>query len=403
MRFALSLVLVALPATAFADDGGRTPQPRVAHERHQAVIGGAAVVEGKWPDAAALMFGPDQGCSGTLIAPTVVLTAGHCVNQGAPSSVRVGSISELAQGEHIVVKTFYEYPSSQTSVDAGLLVLQTPATTPPRAIADGWAKFDIENGAAIQLVGFGTTDRDGTVDSTVLLEAASTITDAGCTTSSGCNSAARPLGELGAGGNGIDTCPGDSGGPLYLLTSYGNFLAGITSRGYDNNQYYCSEGGIYGRADKITEWIETTTGVKIAHGPLPVAEPIETVRGNPGETTIDPKDPKDTGHTFAITKQPQYGKAAVSDGGVVRVCANKDVVGGDSVTVTVTDASDATRTLDLTIPVLIDDGSPDGSCDPLAFGEDAGGGCCDTRRSARGSIPLVLFVALALRRRRRPR
>ena len=93
----------------------------------------------------------------------------------------------------------------------------------------------------------------------------------------------------------------------------------------------------------------------------------------------------------------------MSDKGVIRVCANSDVVGGDSVTVSVTDASDATRTLEVTAAVMIEDGSPDGSCDEHAFGEDAGGGCCDTRRNANGSIPLVLFVAFALRRRRRAR
>ena len=38
-----------------------------------------------------------------------------------------------------------------------------------------------------------------------------------------------PDGELGAGGMGIDTCPGDSGGPLYLPTDFGTFLAGVTS------------------------------------------------------------------------------------------------------------------------------------------------------------------------------
>ena len=38
----------------------------------------------------------------------------------------------------------------------------------------------------------------------------------------------------------------------FFRGDYGAFLAGITSRGYTNNQYYCSEGGIYGRPDNAT-------------------------------------------------------------------------------------------------------------------------------------------------------
>jgi endonuclease G len=400
MRFVLSLALVTLPTTVLAEDGGRT-EPVVATDSKQGIIGGSVAVAGKWPDAAALLWGGEQGCTGTLIAPTLVLTAGHCVEDGRPGSVIVGAISEISPqgGETIRVLSAFEYPASQSTIDAAVLVLQTPAVTKPRAIATGWARFDITNGAAISLVGFGTTDRNGNIDSPNLMEAVSTITDANCTKSSGCNSGARPDGELGAGGNGIDTCPGDSGGPLYLNTPYGSFVAGITSRGYDNNSYYCSEGGIYGRADKVVDWIEMVTQVKVEKGPAPTADLLSVVRGNPGETPIEANDPRETAHTFAVVKQPEYGRAAVSEGGILRVCANGDVIGGDSVTVSVTDAADPTRTLQLDVGIVIEDGDPDGDCDPTAFGDD--GGCCDTRRSAKGSLPLVLFVALVLRRRRR--
>lgn len=403
MRYVLSLALVASPLTALAEDGGTTTRPRI-ETKDQAVIGGSTAAAGKWPDAAALLWGGEQACTGTLVAPTLVLTAGHCVAGGAPNYVLLNAISEtdVTGGERIRVKSWNEYPSSQSSVDAAVLVLETPATTKPRAVATGWAKFDIKNGADAALVGFGTTDRDGNIDSSTLREAMSTITDFNCTASSGCNRNARPDGELGAGGNGIDTCPGDSGGPLYLVTSYGSFLAGITSRGYDDNTYYCSEGGIYGRADKIVEWVEMMTGVKVEKGPGPEAEPLSVVRGTSAETQIVTNDPKaGATHTYAIAQQPGYGRAAVNADGVVRVCPNSDVVGGDSVKVTVTDAADPSRTLTMTIGVDIIDGDPADSCDENAFGEEDGGGCCDTRRGAQGSIPLVLFVAAMLRRRRR--
>jgi len=395
MRLVVAFAVV--PGLAFAEDGGKRDMPRTEAQATP-VIGGAAAPAGKWPDCAALLFGGYQECTGTLIAPTVVLTAGHCVNQGAPDSVLVGA-TRLSrpnnEGEEINVKSFFEYPDSWTSVDAGILVLERPSTVAPRAIASGWARFDIQNAAQIQLVGFGTTDRDGTQSTDSLMEATSTITDYNCSHESGCNPAAMPDGELGAGGMGIDTCPGDSGGPLYLLTEYGAFVAGITSRGYDTAQYACSEGGIYGRPDKIIDWIEKTTGVSVTRGPTPTADALTIPAGDGAETKIEDNDPKSTKHTYAITEQSPYATAAVRDDGTVRVCAGK-ALGTTEIGVTVTDANNPTRQVAMRIPVTIEEG--DGTnCDP----NDFSGGCCDTRRSAGGSIPLAMAVLLVLRRKRK--
>lgn len=390
MRFLLALALV--PTLAVAGPG------------EAPVIGGSPAAAGKWPDAVAVLWNGEQACSGTLVAPNVVITAGHCVAGGAPDGVLIGAsaLSRASEGEKISIMKSIEYPTSGRTVDAGILILSRPSTFAPRAIAAGWAKFDIKNGAAVGLVGFGTTDRNGSVSTDNLMEAQSTITDFNCATSSGCNTAARPDGELGAGGMGVDTCPGDSGGPLYLLTDYGAFLAGVTSRGYDNARYACSEGGIYGRADKVIDWIEAQSGAKLLRGPTPEATALMAVRGNPGETQIVHNDPRSDKHTYAITTPPQYGKAAVSETGVLRVCAQADVVGPDSVTVTVTDANDPARALAVKVPVEIVDGDPDDDCDPEAFGDD-GGGCCSASRDASGSITLAAFVLLVLRRRRASR
>jgi uncharacterized protein (TIGR03382 family) len=405
MRCSAAVALLALPAIACTIDQPSTSQV------DQDVIGGAAAPAGKWPDTVAVLWGTnptnDQGCTGTLIAPNVVVTAGHCVDpRDLPNNVLVGAskLSQPGEGELISIMRAIEFPNSQSTVDAGILLLSKPTTkATPRAIASGWAKFDIKNGAQVQLVGFGTIDQSGSTATDSLMEATTTITDYNCTMSAGCAQGAQPDGELGAGGMGIDTCPGDSGGPAYLLTDYGAFLAGITSRGYDDNRYPCSEGGIYERADKIIDWMELMSGVKVTHGPEPIAEPaaIMTVRGDAGETKIAHNDPRTTAtHTFEITKPPGYAKAAVREDGTVRVCANKDVAGDDVMEVTVSDTADPTRTLTVKIPIIIADGSPPDSCDVDDFGGD-GGGCCDTRRSAGGSIPLALVVLLVLRRRRK--
>ncbi len=371
-----SLPLLALAVAAGTAAAGNAP-----------VIGGTNAPSGKWPDVAAVLFNGMQACTGTLIAPSIVITAGHC-NDPMLDSVLIGtnSLARPGDGETIRVQQRIEYPNSQTSIDVTVLVLAHDASEPARSVATGWARFDIANGAAVELVGYRAIDKNG-----------NTYID-DCSTMLGCNAPARPDGELGAGGMGIDTCPGDSGGPMYLLTDYGTYLAGVTSRSYDNAIYACSEGGIYERPDKIVDWIEQQTGVAVQRGPEPAADPIMAVHGDAGETFIVVNDPKSTNHTFAITAPPAHGTAKVRDDGRVRVCTDPTAAGADSVDITITDADHTSRALVLTIPIAITDGTAPASCDVGAF--SVGGGCCDAGGNASGALPLAACVLFALRRRR---
>lgn len=411
MRAAIAVVLLPLlPLVAHAE-GDRGAGHVAAKVDATPVIGGTDAPLGKWPDVAAVNLGGQQECTGTLIAPTVVITAGHCNDPaGAIDSVLIGTNSLAApdKGEAIRVMKTIEYPSSQRTMDISILVLEKASTREPRKIASGWASLDIKNGAPVAIVGYGAVDRAGPVDFdhdeqyvNELQEAMTTITDADCTlnANNGCLSSVMPRGELGAGGMGVDTCPGDSGGPLYLVTDYGTFLAGVTSRSYDDAMYWCSEGGIYVRPDKITDWIEEMTGVDIARGPEPTVPKLLTaVRGHAAEAMIDANDPRSETHTYAITTAPKYAKAAIKDDGHLRICMDPGVVAKDTLTISVTDKTDATRTLSYAIALDITDGEPADSCDVDDFDS---GGCCDSGRSAGGSLPLGIGVLLVLRRRRR--
>ena len=396
MRLVRCAVVVALLPACLSEMGDVETSTDEA-----AILGGTNVPTGKWQDVVAVRTNNDWYCSGTLIAPTVVLTAGHCAPD-APNNVLIGtsSLSRPSEGEVIPVTKRIEYTNSQRNADLLVLVLERPSKFEPRPIATGWARADLKNGAAVNIVGFGAIDRDGNTFTPELKEATTSITDFDCSASSGCQTTIKPAGELGAGGMGIDTCGGDSGGPLYLPTDYGTFLGGVTSRGYDNNQYYCSEGGIYVRPDKFVDWMESSAGVPVRRAPEPTAEPITAVRGHAGETQIVHNDPKSKDHTFAITTPPLAGTAAVRGDGRVRVCTAEGVAGADSVVVTVTDKNNPMRTASVKIGITIEDGDPGSNCDADSF--DEGGGCCDSGRSAGGALPLSLGVlAFLIRRRRR--
>jgi MYXO-CTERM domain-containing protein len=365
------------------------------------VMGGGSVPEGSWRDTAAVLIGGQAACTGVLIAPTVALTAGHC-NDSQLTAILVGTndLSQPARGERLTVSRRIQHPNYSATFDITVLELATASTVEPRAIATGWARADIRDGAFVQLVGFGAINRNASQYIDAMQEAETTITDADCENLGlGCNPGAQPAGELGAGGMGIDTCPGDSGGPLYLKTEYGDFLAGITSRGYSNATFPCQDGGLYVRPDAIVDWIEEQVGVGVGRGPEPSSLAIEITTGDGGETEIEVNDPLSEEHTFDIPEQPAFGLAAVKDDGRVRYCANPDFTGEDTVGVAIADASNPDRRLIHLVKVNVSDGEPPDDCS-LEF---ASGGCCSTgtRPELGAALPFIVVGGVLLRRRRK--
>ncbi|TMQ19988.1 MAG: serine protease [Deltaproteobacteria bacterium] len=403
MRLAPAALACLLSAalTARADDAATGPRAPV--------IGGDSAKPGQWPDVAAILFplssGDEPLCTGTLIAPSVVITAAHCYDPRdppLPDNVLIGtsSLARKGDGETIAIKRAYVYPDPSDTEDIAVLVLARPSSRAPRKIATGWGTVDIVNGAPITVVGFGAIDPDGMNFVNELQEATTTITDADCSASSGCNPGAQPAGELGAGGMGKDTCPGDSGGPLYLMTSYGPILAGVTSRAYDNATRACADGGIYVRPDKVIDWIERVAG-DVANIGAPQGDTLVAVHGDGDDTRIRVNDPASDAHSFEVIAPPAHGTASVRSDGAVRVCIDAAAApGADQLTVMVTDTRHAHRAMPLTIPIEIKDGTPPARCDVNAFSE---AGCCDAGGRPGAAIPLALGVLALVQRRRRPR
>jgi len=362
------------------------------------VVGGSPASPGKWDDAAVVFFGDAPGCTGTLIAPDLVLTAGHCI--GGVSRVKLGEVDlTAAGGEEIAVAREIEYPDSFGTFDVGLLVLEQPSAVTPRVIATGCVldRF-VANGAAVEIVGWGAIDEDGNQDTNLLMEAESVITDVDCTGGRGCNASVSPAGELGAGGNRVDSCFGDSGGPLYLLTEIGDFLVGVTSRGYDDASLPCGEGGIYVRADAVVDWIESASGEALPRAtcnapPAPTVSRarLEVPAGDSVTTRVAANDPDaGDGHSYAIEVEPMHGRARTGDDGTVTYTAG-DTEGADHFAVRVADDGipSLSGVVELDVTVL-----PSEGCGCRASGPGAGGAAV---------IGLAALIALTPGRRRRRR
>lgn len=252
------------------------------------IVGGTTVLPGEWPDTVAVL-GKNGSCSGTLIAPDVVLTAGHCADI-EPVAIIANTIDYAhAGGTRVAVESTVAYPSWQTTYDVSIIVLANEVTgVEPRAAGTGCTFEGFKANTNVRLVGFGATDMQGTVSNTQLKEAMTTVTDPVCSGGNGCNSMVAPGGEFVAGGSGTaDSCFGDSGGPVYLETAGGPVVIGAVSRGVDNAQTPCGGGGIYVRTDKIIQWIEETAGRTIAKDDCDGDPAVDTYRADEPDTDPD--------------------------------------------------------------------------------------------------------------------
>ena len=224
------------------------------------VVGGTPAPEGRWPDVVAVV-GAAGTCTGTLIADDVVLTAGHCIDL-EPTEIITNTVDagHPYPGVHIAVKWARAYPSWWDRYDIGVLMLEHAAWPAPRTIASAChANRALADGALLHVVGFGLTTPDASDDNTRLHEATLPVIDPFCEGAPGCNAAVAPKGEIAAGGRGVDSCFGDSGGPALLDTPDGPVLVGVVSRGLAVPGQPCGNGGIYARVDKVVAWIQQVT------------------------------------------------------------------------------------------------------------------------------------------------
>jgi len=267
--------------------------PPVAAVDRPAIVGGAVASGSEAPEVAALFVADLYGCSGVLIAPDLVLSAGHCWSATtAEKSVILGASDYESDGERIVVVEDWRMPDHLETFDVAVFALERPATAAPaRLVGACEADEVLYDGVMATIYGYGATDVDAKVETTALHRATIPVADHDCSEPDrGCRTAVAPGGELRAGGDGVDTCVGDSGGPLFVDTPDGRALAGVTSRSSLPAATDCGSGGLYVRADAIADWIEATTGRTLEPAPCTPSTEDPGPPGAPSDTGIAPPE-----------------------------------------------------------------------------------------------------------------
>ena len=204
-------------------------------------------------------------CTGILVHSRVVLTAAHC-NEGI---TRVGlncKTQNDPQMEMIPVQRVRSHPNYRSANDINdiaVLILPRNAVTPPIAMA---TTQEMQNAMETTLVGFGNNNFSATSGFGLKRQVS-----VGIDRHSDIDEAEARLGfesdvEYTAGGNGRDTCTGDSGGPAYIVVDGALKVAGLTSRPYRTFNQPCGEGGVYTRVDIHRDFIRQVakeSGIKL--------------------------------------------------------------------------------------------------------------------------------------------
>lgn len=234
------------------------------------IMGGTTVKGRQFPDCVAVGNDRRFGCTGTLIAPNVVVSAGHC--QTLATRVFFGNDIDKP-GRTIAVRDAfvhpkYDKPPRPDHNDLVVLVLDRKTTVTPRCIA---TTSQIDKAKEGRAVGFGNVDRNGSFGYGIKRQVDVPIASPSCSGKVGNKSDASFYGcakslEIVAGKQllAMDSCTGDSGGPFYIAGPSNTWLlAGATSRASDDAFSTCGDGGIYVRIDKYRQWIEDTTKIKL--------------------------------------------------------------------------------------------------------------------------------------------
>jgi trypsin len=235
-----------------------------------AVVGGSNAGPNEFPSVTEVIIAKGFLCTGTLIAPDTILTAGHCssITGGAgvasPAAyppqlidVYIGS-NKPGQGENVPVSRVTAHPNYLLSdgYDISILKLSRNSTKAPTPVSGAaeeslWAPSTLET-----IVGFGTTEEGGDLPDTLQKAQVPVTTDAYCANAYPSSFEADTQICAGYPQGGVDTCQGDSGGPMFGRNAAGALrVVGATS--YGEGCARPGKPGVYARVgdDTLREWI----------------------------------------------------------------------------------------------------------------------------------------------------
>jgi secreted trypsin-like serine protease len=274
----LFLILIGTDSENLAKDPLDNPHcgsvPRQEPQQHQLqtrmIVGGSEARPDAWPWQVAVLNSKKQLiCGGTLISNEFVLTAAHCISSKLRIVAGEYNLAEKdsEDRQERVVARVYKHPQYNRKFvdnDIALLKLDRPLILTskvwPACLPDQDEELDADTNATI--LGWGATrylrNQDGKPQverDDMLREASVPVVDfAECKQSYGDDLKTSNVICAGYKEGQIDSCAGDSGGPLLVQKDSKWHVYGVTSFGDECGK----EGkyGIYSRTSIYINWIK---------------------------------------------------------------------------------------------------------------------------------------------------
>lgn len=247
-------IAAAIPTLALAEPAGFTAEPDA-----QPIVGGEPTASGEFDGVVAIQAGTGL-CTGTVVAPRLILTAAHCIADLPENERVIVHFGPTIDDGHVDAESWAAHPQfcrecKEDIFDYAYVTLGSDFVVPdgytvPIIDQDEWDQA-MNPGKEVLLVGYGD---DGDASSFqggigVKREVATTVVRI-----------SKGGLEFYAGGHQMDSCAGDSGGPAFVRVGGGALrLAGITSRGSNP----CGDGGYYGAPYPALCWVRSQTGVDL--------------------------------------------------------------------------------------------------------------------------------------------
>jgi secreted trypsin-like serine protease len=286
---ALWLGLACLAIAALALPAGAAAEPTA----QASIVGGRAGSIAEFPFLSFIEAREGKhgfACTGTVVAPRVVLTAAHCVadlDRGGLTpahdyALATGVTSpEEAQPENIFrIAEAHAFPGFDPGTlhgDAGILILDRPTTAPALALAGPGDAALYAGGETVQLAGWGLTQANAKQEPSGLRTTSMIVeTPSVCKSKThGYYSPFSPAAQMctldlprrKSGG-----CFGDSGGPTIGHRPDGSLVElGIISTGGN----FCStkRPNVMTRVDLVSAWVGEWIAATESGGPRPIFDP----------------------------------------------------------------------------------------------------------------------------------
>lgn len=231
------------------------------------VVNGVNAQPGAWPWITSLQgSSSNHFCGGTIITPTWVLTASHCVegwsNSPAGYTVTLGAQNirqdeQTTQTIKIRKVIMHEHYSRNTlRADVALIQLESPAQLNDRVALPCLPQKGVypSLGKNCYIAGWGTTTHPGNVASILQQAKLPVVASKKCRYNNEVVCVGKGFKNQPDGRQQPNACRGDSGGPLVCQQSDGRWqLEGVASFVYTYCKYYTG----YSPVNKYLPWIQS--------------------------------------------------------------------------------------------------------------------------------------------------